>query len=217
MAEKTSDRFDREPFMHHVHTGEHGELLFDAPVEIRTKEDLDFFGISWRDTKTLRFGRSERINVYYYRTENRAYADDQWRYLSTKHSGEYASTRCFIKGNRKKYVRCEDRIPCKNCPHKGDRKPPFISLDELVETGYEPAAAASFEEDEMAISEYESIRTMMDQEDERIAAALEARELHGLTVKEIAAEFHLSPQRVYQLLDRAKAIGRKYRTRYPDT
>ncbi|MBQ6120806.1 MAG: hypothetical protein IJI59_03575, partial [Clostridia bacterium] len=66
----------------HVHTGEHGELLFDAPVEIRTKEDLDFFGISWRDTKTLRFGRSERINVYYYRTENRAYADDQWRYTT---------------------------------------------------------------------------------------------------------------------------------------
>ena len=216
MAEKTCDRFDREQFRHHVHTGEHGELLFDAPVEIRTKEDLDFFGISWRDTKTLRFGRSEQINVYYYRTENRAFADDQWRYLSTKHSGEYASTRCFIKGKRKNYVRCEDRVPCRNCPHKDDRKPPFISLDELVEIGYEPAAA-SFEEAEMAKSEYESIKAIMDKEDPRIAKAFEMKELLGYSVKEIAAEFHLSPQRVYQLLDRAKAIGRKYRTRYPDT
>ena len=210
MAEKTSDRFDREQFRHHVHTGEHGELLFDAPVEIRTKEDLDFFGISWRDTNTLRFGRSEQINVYYYRTENRAFADDRWRYLSTKHSGEYASTRCFIKGKRKNYIRCEDRIPCRNCPHKGDRKPPFISLDELVEIGYEPVAA-SFEEDEMAKSEYESIRTMMDQEDERIAAALEAREVHGLTVKEIAAELGISVPRTYQLLARAREIGKIYR------
>ena len=211
MAEKKGDRFDREQFRHHVHTGEHGELLFDAPVEIRTKEDLDFFGISWRDTKTLRFGRSEQINVYYYRTENRAFADDQWRYLSTKQSGEYASTRCFIKGKRKNYVRCEDRVSCRNCPHKDDRKPPFISLDELLETGYEPAAAASSEENLMAKSEYESIRTMMDQEDERIAAALEARELHGLTVKEIAAELGISVPRTYQLLARAREIGKIYR------
>ena len=42
MAEKTSDRFDREPFMHHVRTGEHGELLLDAPVEIRTRRTLTF-------------------------------------------------------------------------------------------------------------------------------------------------------------------------------
>ena len=214
---KTYDRFDREQFRQHIHTGEHGELLFDAPVEIRTTEDLDFFGISWRDTKTLRFGRSEQINVYYYRTENRAFADDQWRYLSTKHSGEYASTRCFIKGKRKNYVRCEDRVPCRNCPHKDDRKPPFISLDELLETGYEPAAAASFEEDEMAKSEYESIKAIMDKEDPRIAKVFEMNELLGYSVKEIAAEFHLTPQRIYQLLDRAKAIGRKYRKRYPDT
>ena len=214
MEEKTGDRFDREQFRHHVHTDEHGELLFDAPVEIRTKEDLDFFGISWRDTKTLRFGRSEQINVYYYRTDNRAFADDQWRYLSTKHSGEYATTRCFIKGKRKNYVRCEDRVSCRNCPHKDDRKPPFISLDELLETGYEPAAAASSEENVMAKSEYESIKAIMDKEDPRIAKAFEMKELLGYSVKEIAAEFHLTPQRVYQLLDRTKAIGRKYRKRY---
>jgi len=37
------------------------------------------------------------------------------------------------------------------------------------------------------------------------------KELFGFSVREIAAEFQLSEPRVYQLIARAKAIGREYR------
>lgn len=37
------------------------------------------------------------------------------------------------------------------------------------------------------------------------------KELFGFSVREIAAEFQLSEPRVYQLIVRAKAIGREYR------
>ena len=63
----------------------------------------------------------------------------------------------------------------------------------------------------MAKSEYESIKAMMDAEDTRIAKAFEMKTLQGYSVREIAAELKISEPRVYQLIARAKAIGREYR------
>ena len=51
----------------------------------------------------------------------------------------------------------------------------------------------------------------MDIEDLHIAQAFEMKELLGCSVKEIAAELGLSEPRIYQLVARAKAIGREYR------
>ena len=51
----------------------------------------------------------------------------------------------------------------------------------------------------------------MDAEDPRIARAFEAKELFGYSVREIAAELGVSEPRVYQLITRAKAIGREFR------
>ena len=209
----TYDRFDHAEFRQHVHTGEHGELLFDAPVEIKTKEDLDFFGISWQDTKTLRFGRSEQIHVFYYRTENRAYADDAWRHLSTKHSSEYAATRCMVPGIRKSYIRCSDRHSCADCPYGRTpeaKQAPIISLNLMVEEGCEPTSGT----DESRVLNglvYSDIRKQMDAEDPRISRAFELKVLCGYSVREIATALCVSEPRVYQLIHRAKQIGREYR------
>ena len=51
----------------------------------------------------------------------------------------------------------------------------------------------------------------MDSEDPHIAQAFEMKELLGYSVKEIAAALDLSEPRIYQLVARAKAIGREYR------
>ena len=143
--------------------------------------------------------------------ESRALAKYMWASLDTEHSRGYAATRCWIPGKRKLFIRCPDTASCANCPHKEDKQPPVISWDELVETGYEPAASASPEESTMTKSEYEIIKAAMDAEDIRIAKAFEMKELFGFSVREIAAEFQLSEPRVYQLIARAKAIGREYR------
>ena len=63
----------------------------------------------------------------------------------------------------------------------------------------------------MAKSEYRSIKAVMDGEGIRISKAFEMKELLGFTVKEIATELHISEPRVYQLVARAKAIGRESR------
>lgn len=63
----------------------------------------------------------------------------------------------------------------------------------------------------MAKLEYQAIRSLMDAEDPRIAIAFEAKELYGDSVKQIATDLGVSEPRVYQLISRAKAIGKQYR------
>ena len=48
-------------------------------------------------------------------------------------------------------------------------------------------------------------------QDPRIAKAFEMKELLGFSIREIAAELQISEPRVYQLVARAKVIGREYR------
>ena len=86
----------------------------------------------------------------------------------------------------------------------------MISLDGLLDDGYEPAPAESVEHRVLKKIEYEEIRARMDAEDPRIALAFEGKELYGETVQELAAELGVSTPRVYQLIARAREIGRTY-------
>lgn len=198
-------------FKHHTSIGPSGEVLYDAPMEIKDQADLDAYGITWDDCRTLNFHGSEKVTVYFFKTENRAFAEYQWGYLDTQHSRGFASARCMIPGKRKPWIKCPDTVSCAKCPHKTDRKPPVISWDGLVATGYEPGESAPADEQAIARIEYQTIRALMDAEDTRIARAFEMRELMGFKVDEIADELGVSKPRVYQLIARAKAIGQNYR------
>ena len=198
-------------FRHNTTIGPNGEVLFDCPLEIQNQADLDAYGITWDDCRTLNFHGSEKVTVYFMKVESRELAEYQWAYLDSQHSRGYANARCRIPGTRKPWVRCPDTVSCAKCPHKANRKPPFISWDALTATGYEPVAGAPADEQAIARLEYQSIRALMDAEDTRIARAFEMRELMGYTVEEIAAELGISKPRTYQLIARARAIGQEYR------
>ena len=198
-------------FRHNTSIGPNGELLFDCPIEIQNQQDLDAFGITWNDCRTLNFHGSDKVTVYFFKTENRAFAEYQWSYLDTQHSRGYASVRCMIPGKRKAFIKCPDTVSCATCPYKGKKQAPIISWDGLVETGYEPVGSAPVDEQVGAKMEYEVINAMMDAKNIRIARAFEMKELHGYSVREISAELEISQPRVYQLIARAKAIGKEYR------
>ena len=194
--------------------GEHGEILYDCPIEINDKADLENYGITWEDCRFLHFNGSQRMRVYFFKTDNRELAEAQWSYLDTLHSSGFASMRCMVPGRKKPYIKCPTTNSCARCPYgrkPEDKQAPVISLDEMVETGYEPAASASPEESAVTKSEYDSIKAVMDIEDPHIAQAFEMKELLGFSVKEIAAELDLSEPRIYQLVARARVIGREYR------
>ena len=81
----------------------------------------------------------------------------------------------------------------------------------MIESGYDPASEYTTEEHIHAKLEYAAIRALMDKEDIRIAEAFEMKELYGYKVAEIAKKLKVSEPRVYQLIARAKAIGKQYR------
>ncbi len=197
-------------FRHSTSIGPNGEILFDAPIEIKDQADLDNYCITWDDCRTLSFHGSDRVTVYFYQTDNRYLADYLWSHLDTQHSRSYTSVRCMIPGKRKAFIKCPDTVSCATCPYKDKKQSPIISWDGLVETGHEPVGSAPVDEQAIAKDEYEGIRAMMDAEDTRIARAFEMKELQGYSVREITVKLKISQPRVYQLIARAKAIGMEY-------
>ena len=181
-------------FKHGTSIGDNGEILYDCPIEIKDKADLDNYGITDADCRYLNFNGSQKMRVFFYKTPDRAFAESQWAYINILHSSGYFSTRCMVPGKRKAFTRCRD-----------------VSWDGLLETGWEPDATESVEHQVLAKMEYQAIRFLMDAEDPRIALAFEAKELYGDSVKAIAADLGVSEPRVYQLIKRAKAIGRQFR------
>ncbi len=211
---KKVDASNSGEFKHRSYVSEKGETVYDAPIEIKGKADMDNYGITIEDCRYLHFGASQKILVYFFRTTNRAFAEAQWEYINNVHSRGYSSTRCMVPGQRKAFVRCRDTNKCSECPYgrtPETRQASLVSWNGLVESGYEPESFDSAEQQVMAKMEYAEIRARMDAEDPRIARAFEARELLGDSVTRIATDLGVSEPRVYQLLRRAKEIGREYR------
>ena len=201
-------------FKHYTSIGSDGEILYDCPIEIKSKADLDNYGITWDDCRTLDFNGSEKMTVYYYKSKSREVAEYQWDYLDKQHSRGFASTRCMVPGKRKPFIKCPDTNSCARCPYgrkPEDKEPPVISWDGLVESGYDPGACSTTEEQVHAKIAYTAIRALMNEEDPRITQAFEMKELYGYKVAEIAAMLNVSEPRVYQLIARAKSIAKQYR------
>ena len=209
---KTEKAEPKASFRHKTSIGSNGQILYDCPLLVQSQADLDTYGISWQDCKTLNFHGSEKMTVFFFKTENLELAQYLWSQLDTQHSRAFANARCWILGKRKTWIRCPDTISCSRCPHKTDRKPPFISWDVLISNGYEPDGANPFSDEQIfAKLEYNEIKALMDALDDRIFRAFEMKILSGYTVDEIAAEFGISKARVYQLFYRGKAIAKAYR------
>ncbi len=206
-------------FRHKTTVGENGEILYDAPIEIKDQTDMDNYGITKADCRFLRFNGSQKMRVYFYKTSNREFAEYQWETINNQHSSTYLASRCMVPGKRKAFVRCRDTNKCTACPYgmtPETRQAAIVSLDGLIESGWDPTPVESVEHTVLAKIEREEIRALMRAEDWRIAEVYEARTFLGDSVKTIAEELSLSEPRVYQLLSRAKKIIKKYREENSD-
>ena len=201
-------------FKHRTTVGENGEILYDAPVVIKDKADLDNYGITMNDCKYLHMGSSQRVLVYFYKTTNRAFAEYQWECLNNQHSSSYYSTRCIVPGTRKPFVKCPDTNKCSQCPYgrtPETKQAAVVSLDGLVDSGWEPTPEETVECQVLAKIECAELHKLMAAEDIRIWKAIVAKGVIGDSVKKIAHDLGISEPRVYQLIKRAREIGREYR------
>lgn len=208
-------------FRHGTSIGANGEILYDAPIVIEKNDSevLTMLGITKKDCTYLSFNGSEKVRVYLFKTTDRRYAEMEWENVNNLHSSGYFKSRCMVPGKRDGLIRCRDTNKCAECPYgrkPEDKQAQKVSLDGLLEDGYDPAAEDSVERQVVSKGIYQEIRKIMDNEDPRMADAFEAKTLLGYSAKEIAKGLGVSVPRVYQLLDRAVAIGQAYRAEYLD-
>ena len=196
---------------------ENGEVVYQAPIEITGNADLANYGITWEDCRTLHFGRSEKIIVYYFPTTNRRFAEEQWRYLNTQHSKGYRSMRCMVPGKQKPLIVCPDSNKCSECPYgrsMEDRQSKIISWEGLIETGYEPAGGKDETENTDRKMDIEKVITFLERRVPGIVRIIVLKEVYGYSVAEIAEEVGITERRVYYYLNQAKKIGKEYKERH---
>ena len=188
------------------------QKIYYAPIIIHGKADLDNYNIQWSDCRTLHFGTSGSVTIYPFPTESKELYNLFRKELNNQHSDAYRATRCQVPGKRGRLVRCDTRNSCANCPFGIDpanKEPNSVSLDGLVEVGWEPNEGDRTYEKALAAVEYADIRARMDAEDDRIAPIFEDYTLAGLSIAELMVKYSLSRRRVFQLLARARAIGQE--------
>ena len=162
-------------FKHNYTVDPDGTVWYDAPVQIRDQSDLANYHINWTDCRKWRFGGGKAVMVYFVKVKELAVAEFLWKELNYEHWQEYAAKRCMVPGTRKDWIRCPSNMSCANCPYGDEKKRPVISLDGLVEVGYEPGADVSAEEKAYYALEYREIRNLLDAKDPLFAQVLEMK------------------------------------------
>ena len=198
-------------FRHKTRTGKNGETIYHAPLEINNREDLLNYGIDWGDCRTIDFGGTDRRVVYFYETDNRALAEEQWKLLNREHTEKVNKVRCIVPGKRKNLIRCPLYNSCRRCPYgiKPEEKSlNTISLEQLKEDGWDMA------ESDNPVEEICVRRILMAEMQEalgdRMMWILKMRLLYGYTTAEIAAETGYPQWQVYYLLVAAKKLAREW-------
>ena len=217
MARRISTQ-EYNAFRYQTSFGENGEILYHAPMEIENEDDLNNYGISWNDCRTIDFGGTDPRTVYFYKTPNRALAEEQWRYLNREHTARVSITRCMVPGIRKAYKRCPTTCSCAHCPYGktlADKQLNLLSWDKLKEEARE-SDFIDFSE-ESSVAEKAEFHLLMDElqdeldaTDPRLMDVLKMRMFIGYNTAEIALQMGCSRTRVYQLLGQAKRLARAF-------
>ena len=198
-------------FKHNFTVDPEGTVWYDAPVQIRDQADLANYHIQWSDCRKWRFGGGKPVMVYFVKVQELAVAEFLWKDLNYEHWQEYAAKRCMVPGTRKDWIRCPSNMSCANCPYGNEKKRPVISLDGLVEVGYEPGADVSAEEKAYYALVYREIRNLLDAKDPLFAEVLEAKILDEKSAATIAQRLGVKTSRIYKMIDKIREIGEAYK------
>ena len=198
-------------FKHNFTVDPEGTVWYDAPVQIRDQADLANYHIQWSDCRKWRFGGGKPVMVHFVKVRELAVAEFLWKDLNYEHWQEYAAKRCMVPGTRKDWIRCPSNMSCAHCPYGNEKKRPVISLDGLVEVGYEPGAEVSAEEKALTALVYREIRNLLDAKDPLFAEVLEMKILDEKSAASIAQRLGVKTSRVYKMLDKIREIGEIYK------
>lgn len=198
---------------------ESGEELYEAPIPINGREDLANYHITWEDCKTLHFGNSEGVCVYFFPTTNRELAEGFWKMLNSEHSREYRKNRCLIPGKLKPLIVCPDTNKCSKCPYPDCRdkhQANTVSWEGLIQDGYDVPDTRDEKRESEIRMELDEVCELIRQKNPKYLLAIKLKEYYGLSVSEIAEKLNETERNVYYYIKRATEIGKLYKENNKD-
>ena len=141
------------------------EEIIYAPIEIESADQLHALGATWEDCNTWTIGVTP-VKVYLVEADE-ATRDFLVSELERKYTKRFRDVRCMVPGNIKAWIRCPECNKCNACPYgrsADDHEGVMISLDDLMENGYESATGdvtAEQAENELLLEELlEKLRSL---------------------------------------------------------
>ncbi|MGI6687586.1 MAG: hypothetical protein ACOX6Y_04350 [Christensenellales bacterium] len=123
-------------FNHRTYVGEHGEVLYDMPLDA---EDIDLndFNATAKDLVTLRYNGTDSIRVLFVKTDNLELAKYQWSYIDEKHNQKMRDSRCMVPGcERHDYLPEEEQLQLLSVREEAGREgAPYDQLGRLHRQG----------------------------------------------------------------------------------
>ena len=178
-----------------------GETVYYIPIEITNREQLETLGITSEQCRTWRSG-TEWKTVHLTPCDKEVFtmlSRDQWG----QQTREYRNNRCMIPGKQKPLIRCPQNNKCDACPFgisSWNRQPNLISLDELMDIGFEPENTEAPDQQVFQRMELQEIKLKMEEKDSRLFEIFVMVNLLDCKKTDIALKFHISAKKVRQLI-----------------
>ena len=188
-------------------TNKTNEEIIYAPIEIESADQLHALGATWDDCRTWRIG-ARPVTVFLVPAD-RETRDFLIQDLRQKYEHYSRRTRCKIPGTRKQLVTCPESNHCDQCPFgmcREEREPETISLDAMLEEGFEPMC-------EDTIADYAETSLELERVLKKLYAMnpdyvrLVTMRAQGYTVDEIVSLMHISRATLFRMLRQIRRIA----------
>ena len=186
------------------------EEIIYAPIEIESADQLHALGATWADCKTWRIGMTP-VKVYLVPADQEV-RDYLMQELRKKYSNQNHQGRCKIPGKRKTLIDCPLTNRCASCPYGTDgslRQGRTVSLDEMLEEGYDQAGLDTASEQAENRIELEHILRCLREENPLYPEIVRMR-ASGYSPIEISEKIDVNVRTVHRMLQKIRRLASDY-------
>ena len=187
-------------------TNANEEIIY-APIEIESADQLHALGATWEDCKTWKFG-CEHIKVLLVPADADT-RDFLVGELNRRHTRDLRISRCMVPGKLSGLIRCPSQNSCMNCPYgreKEVKQRRELSLESLMEDGFDPEGMDITSDRAEAAVQLELILTRLREEDPRLLDLVYLKAA-GYRSREIADRLEISRRTYVRLEQKIREIA----------
>ena len=183
------------------------EEIIYAPIEIESAAQLHALGATWEDCKTWRIGVTPvKVVLVPSNQETRDFLIQEMR---RKYVNRHRQTRCLVPGRNNRPVTCPERNHCDCCPYgmnADDRNSKVVSLDSLLEDGYEEGSDDTTADPVVSSMYLDDVLRHLREENPVFLDIVYLR-ADGLTLDEISAKLSIPRTTLHRMLQKIRQIA----------